>query len=132
MEVRRLEVFLAVVEEGSVTAGARRLFLAQPAVTRHLQALERQVGYSLLQRSNKGVELTDAGRALAVEARRIVAAADRVLAEARSLRSVISHTKRRLDRYTIGIHDEGLAELTLRCCGLSGRPCRASTSGAQP
>ena len=112
MDVRLLKVFLAVVEEGSVTAGARRLFLAQPAVTRHLQALERQLGSPLLRRSSKGVEPTDAGQALAVEARKIVAAADRVSAEARALRGVLLQSKGRIEHYTIGIHDEGLAELT--------------------
>ncbi|MGL5928472.1 MAG: LysR family transcriptional regulator [Dermatophilaceae bacterium] len=77
MELRHLRTFLAVVEEGSVTGGAQRLFLSQPAVTRQLQALERSLGGALLERQ-VGNRLTPAGELLVREARRLLDTADRI------------------------------------------------------
>lgn len=78
MELRQLRVFLAVLEEGSITAGARRLFLSQPTATRQLQALERSLDVALFERQAGGVRPTPAGEVLGREARRLLAAADRL------------------------------------------------------
>ena len=82
VHLRELRALVAVAEEQSVTRAARRLFLAQPALTRQLQALERQVGTPLLERLPRGVALTGAGRALLGPAREAVAAWERGLAAA--------------------------------------------------
>lgn len=62
---RQLEVFAIVVGEGSFAAGAERLGISQPAVSNHIRALERQVGFSLLER-RRGTRagLTEQGRQL--------------------------------------------------------------------
>lgn len=65
-----LESFLAVAEEGSITHAARALHLTQPAVTQHIQALERELGAVLLERTGRGVRLTPAGMVLRDYARR--------------------------------------------------------------
>lgn len=69
MDVRLLELFVAVVEEGSIHGGARRLRIAQPAVSKGLRRLERQVGAELVRRSPQGIEPTPAGTLLLQEAR---------------------------------------------------------------
>ena len=56
--------FLAVAEEGSLSAAARTLGLAQPTVGRHVDALERALGSVLFTRSQQGFAATDAARAL--------------------------------------------------------------------
>ncbi|WP_114240718.1 LysR family transcriptional regulator [Dyella sp. C9] len=64
MELRHLRYFVAVAETGSLTVAAeRRLFTSQPSLSRQIKDLEDQVGASLLNRSARGVELTDAGKA---------------------------------------------------------------------
>jgi DNA-binding transcriptional LysR family regulator len=73
VELRQLESFLAVVEEGQFARAASRLFLSRPAVTGHIRSLEREVGMPLLQRSP--VLLTPAGERLIPHARAIVNAA---------------------------------------------------------
>ncbi|HJX43882.1 MAG TPA: LysR family transcriptional regulator, partial [Geodermatophilus sp.] len=74
VHLRELRALVAVAEEQSITRAAQRLFLAQPALSRRLQALERQVGVPLLTRLPRGVALTEAGRALLGPAREAVTA----------------------------------------------------------
>jgi DNA-binding transcriptional LysR family regulator len=59
-----VQTFVVTAELGSQNAAARALGFTQPTVGRHLEALEDHLGTSLLVRSNRGVQLTDAGRAL--------------------------------------------------------------------
>ena len=68
MDVRRVLVFRAVAQAGSISAGARVLGLTQPAVSQHLKGLEREVGCTLLIRGPAGVDLTEAGRVLLARA----------------------------------------------------------------
>jgi DNA-binding transcriptional LysR family regulator len=77
VELRQLENFLAVVEEGSFTRAAARVFLVQSSLSSSLQALERELGAELFIRGRRGAELTDAGRALLEPARAILAHAER-------------------------------------------------------
>lgn len=64
MTHQELEVFLAVVRLGSVSRASEALYITQPAVSRHLKALEEELGCSLLVRGRgqRRVELTDQGR----------------------------------------------------------------------
>jgi len=62
---RRLEVFLAVVESGSLLAAAERLGISHPSVSNHMKALESQVGCELfLRRKGSASSLTEQGRRL--------------------------------------------------------------------
>ena len=76
MELRHLEHFLAVAEEGNFTRAAARLHLVQSALSVSIRSLEREFGVRLFDRDTHRVELTDSGRALLPEARRTLAAAD--------------------------------------------------------
>src|SRR5207302_3723079 len=77
MEFRRLSSFLAVVEEGSFTRGARRLGITQPSLSQQIRTLEAELGGPLLERLPRGIRLTSAGRALLPEAQAAVRAAER-------------------------------------------------------
>ena len=59
-----IEVFLAIVRQGSLRAAARSLGVGAPAVSHQLKALERKIGVDLLVRTTRSIELTDAGRTL--------------------------------------------------------------------
>lgn len=85
MDLRRVELFLAFVDEGTVTAAARRERLAQPAMSRQLAALERQLRVPLFERGGNRIRLTPAGRDFVVPARELVAQAGRTRAAARAL-----------------------------------------------
>jgi DNA-binding transcriptional LysR family regulator len=69
MDVRRLEYFLAIVDEGGMTKAARALHIAQPSLSQSLGALERELGVALFDRAGRGMLLTAAGQALVGPAR---------------------------------------------------------------
>jgi len=64
MNIRQLRFFLQIAELGSMTRAASFLHIAQPALSRHMQQLEEELGVTLFQRSDRGVALTDAGALL--------------------------------------------------------------------
>lgn len=69
-------VFVAVAEEESFAAAARRLNMSPPAVTRTIATLEKHLGITLLTRTTRYVRTTDAGQRYLESARRILAEAD--------------------------------------------------------
>lgn len=68
-----LEVFVAILDAGSLSGAARRLRRSAPAVTRALAALEDRVGARLLERTTRRLAPTQAGLRLAETARRVLA-----------------------------------------------------------
>lgn len=69
MRLSQIRDFLAVVESGSIRAGARNLEVAQPTITKSIRSLETELHAQLLQRTAHGVVLTAAGRAFFARAR---------------------------------------------------------------
>lgn len=78
-ELRHLRVFREVARLGSLSAAAESLTYTQPAVSQQMAALERSAGMALLERTTRGVNLTDAGEALLRHAEAILA--EQTLAE---------------------------------------------------
>ena len=64
LDLKRLRVLAEVARRGSFSAAADALYLSQSAVSQQVATLEREVGMSLLERTNGGPKLTDAGRTL--------------------------------------------------------------------
>jgi DNA-binding transcriptional LysR family regulator len=73
MEIRQLEYFLAVAEDGNFTRAAARLHVAQPGVSAQIHRLEHELGHELLDRSGRSVSLTAAGDALRPHAEAVLA-----------------------------------------------------------
>jgi DNA-binding transcriptional LysR family regulator len=71
LDPRRLEVLRAVAEHGSFTGAADALSFTQPAISKQIAALEQQAGVALLERSPRGVRLTQAGSVLVEHAEAI-------------------------------------------------------------
>ncbi len=72
MELRSIQYFVQVADEGSITRTADKIGIAQPALSRHIQHLEQELGTQLLTRLPRGVRLTSSGRDFLDYARTIV------------------------------------------------------------
>src|SRR6185312_8732689 len=73
LDVRRMRVLREVAVRGSFSAAAEALSFTQSAISQQIAALEREAGTTLVQRSARGVRLTDAGEAVVRHAEAIMA-----------------------------------------------------------
>lgn len=76
MDIRHLRTLAEIAERGSFSAAAEALGISQPAVSQQMRALERDVGETLIDRSGRGVQLTDRGRVVLRYAQRMLALSD--------------------------------------------------------
>lgn len=90
MKLRSIEAFCVTVEEESISAAARRMYLSQPSVSERLTELEREVRAPLLERSRSGVRLTSEGTLFYEKARS-------VLNEMAGLRSTLCELQEKAD-----------------------------------
>ncbi len=77
MDLRQLRYFVSIVEAGSFTAASQQLRIAQPSLSQHVIALERELGVQLLQREPRGVRLTEPGSIFAEHALAVLRSVDR-------------------------------------------------------
>ena len=84
IEIRHLRYFVAVAEEGSFTAAARRVHITQQVLSTQIQQLETILGVQLLERSSRGASVTAAGASFLDGARSTLAELDRAASAARN------------------------------------------------
>lgn len=87
VDVRQLRCFMAVAEELHFGRAAARLHVAGPAVSQTIRSMENELGLVLFDRTNRRVELTDAGRLLLEDARGVIDRFDGALAAMARLRT---------------------------------------------
>lgn len=90
ISLHKLEIFLAVAQEGKISQAANRLFMTQAAVSQHIQDLEAALGVTLFERSSQGVSLTPAGQTLMAYDQQIwhsLAEAESAVTNVKNLRS---------------------------------------------
>jgi LysR family nitrogen assimilation transcriptional regulator len=85
MNLRQLQYFVEVSELESVTKAADRLHVAQPALTRHMRSLERDLGVRLFARNGRGIALTNAGTVFRDRVRNVLRELDRARLEVKAL-----------------------------------------------
>lgn len=79
METNQLRSFIEVVKTGNFSEAAENLYTTQSSVSKHIQALEKDLGVKLFDRSKRKVSLTTAGQLVAKDAKRILAAEQHLL-----------------------------------------------------
>ena len=72
MDVKQLRYFVCIAEAGSLSGAAQQVNVAQPSLSQHVLSLERELGVKLLERSSRGVTLTQSGEVLLRHARVII------------------------------------------------------------
>jgi LysR family transcriptional regulator, benzoate and cis,cis-muconate-responsive activator of ben and cat genes len=85
MELRHLRYFVAVAEASNFSKAAAKLRVAQPALSRQVQALEDEIGVDLFKRSPRGVTLTAEGKLFLEEVRELLKRADESVEKVRAL-----------------------------------------------
>jgi DNA-binding transcriptional LysR family regulator len=85
VELTLMRSLLAVAESGAITEAALRLRITQPALSRRIAQLERELGVTLLSRSRRGVTLTAAGLRVVEEARILVSRYEQLRQEVAAL-----------------------------------------------
>lgn len=83
----QLETFISVAKSGSFSKAAEMLYITPTAVMKQINALEKSVGVKLLNRSNHGLRLTDAGKSFLQDARYIIDYSKRAIEKAREIDS---------------------------------------------
>ncbi|MEI5673186.1 MULTISPECIES: LysR substrate-binding domain-containing protein [unclassified Nocardioides] len=94
MEIRHLRAFVVLAEERHFGRAAARLHVAQPALSQQLRRLEDELGVTLLDRSTRRVDLTEAGRLLRDRALRLIADVDRTTGDLAALATGLAGTVR--------------------------------------
>ena len=84
VEIKQLEIFVAMAHNLSFSKTAEVMYLSQPTVSVNISALEKSLGVQLFVRNTKEVSMTKAGLALLVHAKKILAIRDQVLEDARA------------------------------------------------
>ena len=85
MNLRQMQYFVAIAEDGSISRSAERLLVAQPSLSQQIKSLEAELGGALFERIPKGVRLTAAGKAFLPEARAAITHAANAIRNARSV-----------------------------------------------
>ncbi|MFV1998539.1 MAG: LysR family transcriptional regulator [Acidiferrobacterales bacterium] len=104
MDIPSIQAFLAIAETGSFSLAAERVFITQPAISKRIASLEASLGVPLFDRIGRGVQLTDAGRALQEKAHRIVSEIDDVTRLIRNSSGEIGGQLRMAASHHIGLH----------------------------
>ncbi len=76
MDIKQLKYFIAIAEEGSLSAASARLRVAQPSLSQHVIKVEQELGVTLIERSPRGIVLTESGQTLLRHAREICSSMD--------------------------------------------------------
>jgi DNA-binding transcriptional LysR family regulator len=135
IDTRVLRSFAAVAEEGNLTRAAERLYVSQPALTKQIKQLERDLGTQLFIRSRAGMALTSAGQTLARSAPALLTAWDQAVRETKAAASSAARVLR------VGFMSSAANEATQQiiatfaslrpdwCVELRQPPCSDATAG---
>jgi DNA-binding transcriptional LysR family regulator len=108
LELRHLRYFVSVAEELHFRKAAEKLHIVQPALSKQISSLEKELGVLLLERDRRHVTLTEAGRVFLEEALEVLAQADGAVSRARAV------SRGEVGRLNIGFIQPALADLLPR------------------
>lgn len=105
MEFERLKLFIDIAHTKSVSRGASENEISQSAASQHLQELERQLGTTLLDRSSRPLEVTEAGKLYLEMCREMLRSRDEFQLALEKLKSEVEGTVRVASIYSVGLSE---------------------------
>ena len=90
MEIKDMQAFYAIVEEGNISHAAQRMGIAQPALSRQMKRLESSLGVQLFERGSRRIRLTEAGQLLSARVEHILGMVDGTVREITEIGSGIA------------------------------------------
>jgi DNA-binding MarR family transcriptional regulator len=108
MDLKQMQYFLCLAQEGNVTRAARQLSIVQPALSMQIAKLEKSLGRQLFHRASRGMSLTPAGEALVQRITPILMDIDRVRDEIGELDGKVSGRQHRHDHVGGAEHAAGI------------------------
>ena len=115
MTIKQLHYFIAVAEARSFTHAARNYFIAQTAMSQQISALEKELGFRLFHRTNRTVELTEAGQVLFDRVRPLALELERALQDAAATAGVEKQV------FRIGLNDQAVNRFATGAVGALAR-----------
>jgi len=94
MDLKQLSYFTAIVDEGSISAAAKKLHISQPPLSNQMKSLEAELGVVLFERGLRSITLTDAGKLMYERANTILDMASAAKMEIDSLGNGLRGTLR--------------------------------------
>lgn len=91
MDIKQLQYFLTICEEGQITAAAKKLHMAQPPLSYQLKMLEEELGVELVKRGRHHIQLTDAGELLKEKAEQIMRLCEGTKKEVQDAKKKVRH-----------------------------------------
>lgn len=92
MDIRQLKYFLAVIEEGQITAAAKKLHISQPPLSHQIKLLECELNVQLFERGSRNIKLTPAGNILRIRAEQMMNLIESTSKELKDLREGLHGT----------------------------------------
>lgn len=103
MNIQELYCFIEAVDSGSFSKAAKRLYISQPAISYQIRNLEKELGGELFVRENTSIRLTELGKMILPDARKVVFHSENLL----KLANVAGHT------FTVGYANDRASDLTI-------------------
>lgn len=121
MDLRRLKIFISVVNRSNLTKAAKDCGLSQPALTRCIQTLEDELGMQLLERLPRGMVPTESGKRLFIEAKYLISENERIERELRGIENGTYGTVRvgMAPMFATHIIDASIARVRKEAIGLN-------------
>jgi len=94
MRLLQIRYFLSIADTRNITQAAQQLYISQPALSKQIRLLENEIGAKLLQRTPRGVVLTEAGEQFARDCRKILTDLDNAVIRAASIENLQKRTFR--------------------------------------
>ncbi|MHB8741510.1 MAG: LysR family transcriptional regulator [Sulfuricaulis sp.] len=104
MDISALQAFLAVAETGSFSRAAERIYRTQPAISKRIASLEKQIGARLFDRIGRGIRLTEAGAALLPRAHDLVKEIEDIKRGLSNLSGIITGELLVATSHHVGLH----------------------------